>query len=248
MWRVISRVATEQRQCAVVLTTHSMEEVAALCTRIGIMVGGRLRCLGSAQHLTNTHGAGYSVEVRLAPPQDAEKERLIAALAAVPGALVPAHDSDNVPQVPERALAAVAAALGAPARAAAVSPGSSGWPIAAAFDASGAARTAPATLFAAWWCEEARVDAAIAAVAAHASLSGALLLERQGLLLKFRVPVPPGTGSSMASMFDACEAVRGALGEGTTITLGQTRLEEIFTEFASRQEEEQGAVRGFAST
>ena len=31
------------------LTTHSMEECEALCSRIGIMVGGRFRCLGSAQ-------------------------------------------------------------------------------------------------------------------------------------------------------------------------------------------------------
>ena len=48
MWSVISRVATERKQCSIILTTHSMEEVEALCSKIGIMVGGRLRCLGSA--------------------------------------------------------------------------------------------------------------------------------------------------------------------------------------------------------
>lgn len=31
--------------------THSMEECEALCTRLAIMVNGRFRCLGSAQHL-----------------------------------------------------------------------------------------------------------------------------------------------------------------------------------------------------
>jgi hypothetical protein len=34
-----------------VLTTHNMEEAEALCSSIGIMVGGRLRCLGSNQRL-----------------------------------------------------------------------------------------------------------------------------------------------------------------------------------------------------
>lgn len=31
----------------------SMEECEALCTRLAIMVNGRLRCLGSIQHLKN---------------------------------------------------------------------------------------------------------------------------------------------------------------------------------------------------
>lgn len=36
MWDVISRVSTRGGKCSVVLTTHSMEEAEALCTRIGI--------------------------------------------------------------------------------------------------------------------------------------------------------------------------------------------------------------------
>lgn len=32
---------------------RSMEECEALCTRLAIMVNGRLRCLGSIQHLKN---------------------------------------------------------------------------------------------------------------------------------------------------------------------------------------------------
>ena len=45
-----------KRTSSVVLTTHSMEECEALCSRIGIMVGGRFRCLGSGQHLKNKFG------------------------------------------------------------------------------------------------------------------------------------------------------------------------------------------------
>lgn len=35
------------------VSVHSMEECEALCTRLAIMVNGRLRCLGSIQHLKN---------------------------------------------------------------------------------------------------------------------------------------------------------------------------------------------------
>jgi len=47
-----------------ILTTHSMEEADALCTRVGIMVKGELRCLGSTQHLKNKFGAGYMLEIK----------------------------------------------------------------------------------------------------------------------------------------------------------------------------------------
>ena len=34
---------------SVVLTSHSMEECEALCTRLAIMVNGKFQCLGSTQ-------------------------------------------------------------------------------------------------------------------------------------------------------------------------------------------------------
>ncbi|KAI4880963.1 hypothetical protein NFI96_013715 [Prochilodus magdalenae] len=42
----------------------SMEECEALCTRLGIMVNGRFKCLGSIQHLKNRFGDGYMITVR----------------------------------------------------------------------------------------------------------------------------------------------------------------------------------------
>ena len=42
-----------------------MEECEALCQRIGIMVGGRLRCLGSSQHLKTRFGKGFQLEARV---------------------------------------------------------------------------------------------------------------------------------------------------------------------------------------
>ncbi|XP_060089129.1 phospholipid-transporting ATPase ABCA1-like [Heteronotia binoei] len=49
----------------VVLTSHSMEECEALCTRMAIMVSGRFQCLGSVQHLKNRFGEGYTIMLRV---------------------------------------------------------------------------------------------------------------------------------------------------------------------------------------
>ncbi|KAI8469139.1 MAG: hypothetical protein J3K34DRAFT_522412 [Monoraphidium minutum] len=52
----------------VVLTSHSMEEVEALCGCAGIMAAGRLACVGRVQALKQRFGDGYTLEARLAPP------------------------------------------------------------------------------------------------------------------------------------------------------------------------------------
>jgi len=49
---------------SVVLTSHSMEECEALCSRLGIMVNGQFKCLGSIQHLKNRFGSGYTLTIR----------------------------------------------------------------------------------------------------------------------------------------------------------------------------------------
>ena len=48
---------------AVVLTTHSMEECEALCSRIAIMVDGKVAALGSQQHLKERYGVGHTLTV-----------------------------------------------------------------------------------------------------------------------------------------------------------------------------------------
>lgn len=46
MWKVVAKLCID---CAVVFTTHDMEEAEALSTKLGIMTkGGVLQCLGSA--------------------------------------------------------------------------------------------------------------------------------------------------------------------------------------------------------
>jgi ABC-type multidrug transport system ATPase subunit len=61
MWDIIAKISTSR---SVVLTTHSMEESEALCTRIGIMTAGRFRCIGSSQYIKSKFGAEYQIEIR----------------------------------------------------------------------------------------------------------------------------------------------------------------------------------------
>ncbi|XP_076811813.1 phospholipid-transporting ATPase ABCA1-like isoform X2 [Clavelina lepadiformis] len=49
----------------IVLTSHSMEECEALCTRLAIMVNGQFKCIGSPQHLKNKYGEGYTLTVKV---------------------------------------------------------------------------------------------------------------------------------------------------------------------------------------
>lgn len=62
LWSVILRTMSQR---AVILTTHSMDEAEALCKRIGIMVKGQLRALGTKQHLKNKFGSGYELVVKV---------------------------------------------------------------------------------------------------------------------------------------------------------------------------------------
>ncbi|XP_011864541.1 PREDICTED: ABC transporter A family member 1-like isoform X2 [Vollenhovia emeryi] len=63
LWDTI--ITNFQGDRGVILTTHSMEEADALCSRVAIMVNGELRCIGSTQHLKNVYGAGYTLEIKL---------------------------------------------------------------------------------------------------------------------------------------------------------------------------------------
>ncbi len=42
-----------------ILTTHGMDEADALSDRIAVMVGGRLKCIGTPLYLKNAYGDGY---------------------------------------------------------------------------------------------------------------------------------------------------------------------------------------------
>uniref|UniRef100_A0A7N8XL60 ATP-binding cassette, sub-family A (ABC1), member 4b n=1 Tax=Mastacembelus armatus TaxID=205130 RepID=A0A7N8XL60_9TELE len=67
LWNAIMSVIQDGR--AVVLTSHSMEECEALCTRLAIMVNGTFKCLGTIQHLKYKFGDGYVVTMKIKAPK-----------------------------------------------------------------------------------------------------------------------------------------------------------------------------------
>ncbi|XP_071958198.1 phospholipid-transporting ATPase ABCA3-like isoform X2 [Antedon mediterranea] len=63
LWNALTSVMKGGR--SIVLTSHSMEECEALCTRLAIMVNGQFKCLGSTQHLKSRYGKGYTMVVKM---------------------------------------------------------------------------------------------------------------------------------------------------------------------------------------
>lgn len=62
LWSIINKTRNSGR--SVVMTSHSMEECEALCTRLAIMVNGEFKCLGSTQHLKNKFSKGFILTVK----------------------------------------------------------------------------------------------------------------------------------------------------------------------------------------
>ncbi|XP_067087403.1 phospholipid-transporting ATPase ABCA3 isoform X2 [Osmerus mordax] len=59
LWDAVTR--TRESGKAIIITSHSMEECEALCTRLAVMVSGQFKCLGSPQHLKSKFGSGYTL-------------------------------------------------------------------------------------------------------------------------------------------------------------------------------------------
>ncbi len=62
LWDLIASV---KQSCAIMLTTHSMEEADILGDRIAIMARGQLCCLGTGLHLKQKYGSGYRLSVQV---------------------------------------------------------------------------------------------------------------------------------------------------------------------------------------
>ncbi|XP_058456304.1 phospholipid-transporting ATPase ABCA3-like [Malaya genurostris] len=63
LWNVILRIKETGK--SIILTSHSMEECEALCTRLAIMVNGEFKCIGSTQHLKSKFSKGYFLTVKI---------------------------------------------------------------------------------------------------------------------------------------------------------------------------------------
>ena len=56
-----------QKEMSILITTHSMEEADALCTRIAIMTSQELQCIGDQVELKNMFGKGFLLLLSFAP-------------------------------------------------------------------------------------------------------------------------------------------------------------------------------------
>ncbi|XP_056673219.1 ABC-type organic anion transporter ABCA8-like isoform X2 [Monodelphis domestica] len=64
IWQTI-RAIFKKKESGAILTTHYMAEAEALCDRVAIMVSGKLRCIGSIQHLKSKFGKDYLLEIKV---------------------------------------------------------------------------------------------------------------------------------------------------------------------------------------
>uniref|UniRef100_A0A8D2B9Q7 ABC transporter domain-containing protein n=1 Tax=Sciurus vulgaris TaxID=55149 RepID=A0A8D2B9Q7_SCIVU len=71
MWQAI-RATFRNSERGALLTTHYMAEAEAVCDRVAIMVSGRLKCIGSIQHLKSKFGKDYLLEMKVKTPEDVE--------------------------------------------------------------------------------------------------------------------------------------------------------------------------------
>ncbi|CAN0021601.1 unnamed protein product [Pylaiella littoralis] len=229
MWNVIMRIVTENKECAMILTTHSMEECEALCQRIGIMVGGRLRCLGTSQHLKTRFGRGFQLEARVKAIPHEETDAMMATLAqATNGQGTLGKDAGM--------LRAALSAAQAPELEQEVTPTGRGSSIYHAIESSGGA---PVRDLAAWICLEKKCSRVIAFMQQH--FAGAAMREKQNAKMRFEFPQQDNL--TLAETFGFIEAEREALSIGE-YSLSQTSLEQVFNGFAAQQEEELGHAAG----
>lgn len=63
VWNIITQLQLDGK--SIVLSTHSMEDCEALCTRVAILVDGKCKCLGSSEHLINKFCKGFELKIKV---------------------------------------------------------------------------------------------------------------------------------------------------------------------------------------
>ncbi|XXQ35415.1 ABC transporter domain-containing protein [Plasmodiophora brassicae] len=207
LWRVISGVVQASRTC-VVLTTHSMEECEALCSRVAILIDGSLRCIGPIQHLKSRFGSGYTIEVRTKP---VTVEMVNEARAKIGAFAV----------VNRETLAQVCEGLADPALTKLASSRSQQTLL--GLDLG----DVPIQVFIKWWLQEKLCMSVMNQVLK--GLKDCTLKSRHGHHLVFQVPMQ---STLLSDMFTFMESITSCFEH---YSISQTTLEEIFNMFANEQ-------------
>jgi ABC-2 type transport system ATP-binding protein len=86
------RTLPERRGCTVLLSSHLLQQVQAVCDRVGIFVEGRLVASGTVTDLAARHGGRLAVEVRAAGAGTPSVEEV---LGAIPDVVEVRRDADG---------------------------------------------------------------------------------------------------------------------------------------------------------
>ncbi|CAG7723164.1 unnamed protein product, partial [Allacma fusca] len=68
---------------AIILTSHSMDECEALCSRLAIMVNGQFQCFGGVQHIKSKYGQGFTLTFKLKPMVPQNSPRLLSLMVEI---------------------------------------------------------------------------------------------------------------------------------------------------------------------
>ncbi|CAH9079387.1 unnamed protein product [Cuscuta epithymum] len=251
MWEVISHLSTRSGKTAVILTTHSMNEAQALCTRIGIMVGGKLRCIGSPQHLKTRFGNHLELEVKPIEVSSKELENLcqivrekLFDLPPLPRSILgeievcmggiesQASKNASVSEISltKEMIMSIGRLLGNEERVKefACAPDDSSGRIEQLTEQLVRDGGIPLPIFCEWWLAKEKFSAIDAFV--QSSFSGATFQGCNGLSVKYQLPY--GEDVSLGDVFGHLEMNRDQLGI-SEYSVGQSTLETIFNHFAA---------------
>jgi ATP-binding cassette subfamily A (ABC1) protein 1 len=231
MWDVIASVSTGRRDCSIILTTHSMEECEALCTRIGIMVGGQLQCLGSKQHLKSRFGEGLQLEVKLRQPSDDDIGQLARKCTHVFSESRSSLGHLLAQPVKRANLGAVFAEWGRETRLDAINPTHDFGPT---INHGLAREGVSLQSLCSWWLSE-NAAAKLHHFFAVVHFPGSELLEQQcGGHYRYMLVVGDRQLGEVFSLIEKCKQDLYI----QEYSVSQTSLEQIFNRFASQQKEE----------
>ncbi|OQS03575.1 ATP-binding Cassette (ABC) Superfamily, partial [Thraustotheca clavata] len=217
MWDVIVGVLQE-KTCSVILTTHSMEECQALCTRIGILVSGQLKCLGTAQHLKQKFGRGFTVDLKL---KSCDKEALWPSLNTTK-AYMDMNDMSilcHEMKIPSRMVKIT-----------------QDWILQHYMERDNGV---PIDVLRQWWALEDASDLLLKLLSK--GIKGACLVEHHGEYFRFQIP--KAYGHTLQSLFQWMENNKANVAL-EQYSVSDTTLEEIFNCMAADQEEERQIIAG----
>ncbi|XP_037572519.1 cholesterol transporter ABCA5-like [Dermacentor silvarum] len=58
-------IVRRMTDCAILLTSNSMQQCEVLCDRIAIMLSGQLECIGTVDELKSKFGRGYTITIKM---------------------------------------------------------------------------------------------------------------------------------------------------------------------------------------